>query len=111
VWEKWTENKALSILDQKIKGNYLEIEVIKCIQVGLLCVQENPDVRPPMITIISYLDNHLIEMPSPQEPAFMLHRRIIDQVQVVGGASSFDHINNFTPSSINEMSISEDLSR
>ncbi|KAL1346524.1 cysteine-rich receptor-like protein kinase 25 [Arachis hypogaea] len=111
VWEKWTENKALSILDQKIKENYLEIEVIKCIQVGLLCVQENPDVRPPMITIISYLDNHLIEMPSPQEPAFMLHRRIIDQVQVVGGASSFDHINNFTPSSINEMSISEDLSR
>ncbi|MED6128946.1 hypothetical protein PIB30_103004 [Stylosanthes scabra] len=76
VWEKWTENKALSILEQKIE-NYVEIEVIKCIQVGLLCVQENPDVRPPMITVISYLDNHLIEMPSPQEPAFIMHRRIM----------------------------------
>ncbi|MED6169047.1 hypothetical protein PIB30_017615 [Stylosanthes scabra] len=109
VWEKWTENKALSILDQKIE-NYAEIEVIRCIQVGLLCVQENPDVRPPMITVISYLDNHLIEMTSPQEPAFIMHRRIIDQAQVAGGESRFAHT-NFSPSSINEMSISEDLSR
>ena len=58
----WREQTPLSILDPKMKDSYLEIEVIKCVQIGLLCVQENPDIRPPMMTVITYLDNHSIKL-------------------------------------------------
>ena len=94
VWRQWRDQTPLSILDASINENYSEIEVIKCIQIGLLCVQQNPDDRPTMVAIVSYLSSHLIELPSPQEPALFLHGRK-------------DH----KALSINEMSISQFLPR
>ncbi|RDX73416.1 Cysteine-rich receptor-like protein kinase 10, partial [Mucuna pruriens] len=74
VWRQWKNQTPLSILDANIKENYSQMEVIKCIQIGLLCVQENPNARPTMTNIISYLNNDSPELPPPQEPAFSLHR-------------------------------------
>ena len=48
-------------------------EVLKCFQIGLLCVQENPNARHSMATIISYLSNDSIQLPYPQEPPFFIH--------------------------------------
>jgi len=55
------------------------MEVLKCIHIGLLCVQENPDVRPPIAMVMSFLNNHSLELPSPQKPAFFLHKCTMDQ--------------------------------
>ncbi|RZB61882.1 Cysteine-rich receptor-like protein kinase 25 isoform C [Glycine soja] len=94
VWRQWRDQTPLSILDASINENYSEIEVIKCIQIGLLCVQQNPDDRPTMVAIVSYLSSHLIELPSPQEPALFLHGRKDPKAL-----------------SINEMSVSQFLPR
>ncbi|XP_027364744.1 cysteine-rich receptor-like protein kinase 5 [Abrus precatorius] len=61
VWRQWQDQTPLRILDSNIKASYSEIEVIKCIHIGLLCVQENRNIRP---TTISYLNNHSLELPS-----------------------------------------------
>lgn len=96
----------LNIVDPKLKDSYSEIEVIKCVQIGLLCVQENPEARPTMMTVVSYLSNHSIELPSPQQPAFSLHGRM--DKNIVSLESSSNHSgNNSIQFSINEMSISE----
>ncbi|KAI9112379.1 hypothetical protein K1719_016576 [Acacia pycnantha] len=73
TWKKWRDDKLEEILDSNINelGSYNE--VIKCIQIGLLCVQENPNARPSMATVVSYLSNDSIQLPLPQEPAFFLH--------------------------------------
>ncbi|XP_028788523.1 cysteine-rich receptor-like protein kinase 10 [Neltuma alba] len=73
AWKQWKEEKLLEILDLNIKefGSYNE--VIRCIHIGLLCVQENPDSRPTMATVVSYLSNDSIQLPLPREPAFFLH--------------------------------------
>ncbi|KAI9072206.1 hypothetical protein K1719_045834 [Acacia pycnantha] len=73
TWKKLRDDKLVEILDSNINelGSYNE--VIKCIQIGLLCVQENPNARPSMATVVSYLSNDSIQMPIPQEPAFFLH--------------------------------------
>lgn len=89
-------------MDPKIE-NYSRIEVIKCIQIGLLCVQENPNVRPTMATVVSYLNSHSPEMSSPQEPAFFLHDRTNQDI----AAQESSSVNNSVSFSVNEVSISE----
>ncbi|RHN51971.1 putative protein kinase RLK-Pelle-DLSV family [Medicago truncatula] len=75
VWRQWMDKTPLNILDPNIKGDYSKTEVIKCIQIGLLCVQNDPEARPSILTIASYLSSHSIELRTPQQPAFFLQGR------------------------------------
>ncbi|XP_028806154.1 cysteine-rich receptor-like protein kinase 10 [Neltuma alba] len=72
VWKKWDEGSPLQILDPFLMESCSEIEAIKCVQIGLLCVQPNPEERPTMSQIVSYLSNLSIDLPSPREPAFFV---------------------------------------
>ena len=45
-------------------------EVLRCIQIGLLCVQESAIDRPTMLTIIFMLGNNSA-LPFPKQPAFI----------------------------------------
>ena len=86
-----------------------QIEVIRCIEVGLLCVQENPNDRPQMAEVVSYLSNLSIELPFPHEPAFFVHGMEPNMAAIeldLGHGS-----NSSTPHSINEMSISQSFPR
>ncbi|MED6194750.1 hypothetical protein PIB30_031504 [Stylosanthes scabra] len=88
VWRQFCNQTSLSVLDPKMKENWCdEFEVIRCIQIGLLCVQENPDDRPTIEAIVSYLSNISIELPSPHEPAFFLHGKM-DPTKIYAGESS-----------------------
>ncbi|OAY24640.1 hypothetical protein MANES_17G031800v8 [Manihot esculenta] len=40
VWELWREGRALEIVDSSLEESYNPYEVLRCIQIGLLCVQE-----------------------------------------------------------------------
>ena len=97
AWNKWNEEKFLDILDSNLKEFESSNEMFKCIQIGLLCVQENPDARPSMATIISYLSDDSSQLPFPQEPAFFLQGRNESNVEFENGESC----------SINEISKSE----
>ncbi|KAI9128121.1 hypothetical protein K1719_001114 [Acacia pycnantha] len=71
AWKQWQDGTALKIVDPRLRtGSYSENEIIKCIQIGLLCVQANPDDRPTMATVVFYLNNLWIELQNPKEPAF-----------------------------------------
>ncbi|KAL5166855.1 Cysteine-rich receptor-like protein kinase 25 [Glycine soja] len=102
-WKHWRDETPFNTLDAKLKESYSEIEVIKCIQIGLLCVQEDPNARPTMMSIVSYLNNHSIELPTPHEPTFFLYNRMDP---IAYESNSGQSSNNFISSSINEMSIS-----
>ncbi|XP_027338332.1 cysteine-rich receptor-like protein kinase 7 [Abrus precatorius] len=106
VWREWRKQTPLNIVDPKLRENYSKFEAIKCIQIGLLCVQENPDARPTILAIVSYLSSHSIELPSPQEPAFILHNKMDSKI-VTHESCSSQSANNSIPLSVNEMSISE----
>jgi len=91
-------------LDPNIKENYSETEVLKCIQIGLLCVQQNPDDRPTMEIVVLYLSSDSIELPNPQEPAFFIRGRM-DPTEIAQSSSS-QAINSSALFSNNEMSMS-----
>ena len=45
-------------------------EIVKCIHIGLLCVEENPQDRPTMSTVVVMLGSESIALPEPKHPAF-----------------------------------------
>lgn len=71
MWELWREERALEIVDSSLQELYHPQEVLKCIQIGLLCVQENAMDRPSMLAVVFMLSSSEAAIPSPKEPAFI----------------------------------------
>ncbi|CAH9130877.1 unnamed protein product [Cuscuta epithymum] len=73
VWSFWNEEKALDIVDPLLgRDNSTNIrEMLRCIHVGLLCVQPLPHNRPNVSEVIFMLSNQ-IELPCPNPPGFMV---------------------------------------
>ncbi|XP_047154509.1 cysteine-rich receptor-like protein kinase 10 [Vigna umbellata] len=99
AWDQWRDRTPLNILDKNIKESCNQSEVIKCIQIGLLCVQEKPQDRPTMTQVVSYLGSSLSELPFPEKPINSNQSGLVQRM-VVGGSSSG------STKSINEMSVS-----
>ncbi|KAG6778620.1 hypothetical protein POTOM_014958 [Populus tomentosa] len=74
VWDLWREEKAVDIVDPMLEQSCPPHEVLRCIQIGLLCVQEFPDDRPTMLELVFMLGNE-ITLTSPKKPAFVLRTR------------------------------------
>ncbi|XP_039682988.1 cysteine-rich receptor-like protein kinase 25 [Medicago truncatula] len=110
VWRQWMDQTPLSILDPNIKKDYSTNEVIKCIQIGLLCVQNDPNARPSIVTVASYLSSYAIELPTPKEPAFLLHGRTYSDV-LAQESSSTQSANSSALFSYNQMSASTFIPR
>ncbi|KAK8675370.1 hypothetical protein V6N13_033438 [Hibiscus sabdariffa] len=70
VWELWKEGKAMEVVDLTLGDSYSTDEMLKCIQIGLLCVQEHATHRPTMSAVVSMLSNEAT-LPSPEQPAFI----------------------------------------
>ncbi|XP_010455557.1 PREDICTED: putative cysteine-rich receptor-like protein kinase 31 [Camelina sativa] len=75
VWRLWNNDSPLDLIDPAIKESYDHDEVIRCIHIGILCVQETPADRPPMSTIFQMLTNSSITLPVPRPPGFFFRNR------------------------------------
>ncbi|CAH1433501.1 unnamed protein product [Lactuca virosa] len=71
AWNLWKEDKPFELMDQILMESCNSSDVLKCIIVGLLCVQGDPDDRPNMTNIILMLSGDIVTLPSPKEPAFI----------------------------------------
>ncbi|WCJ42944.1 G-type lectin S-receptor-like serine/threonine-protein kinase RKS1 [Euphorbia peplus] len=72
VWELWKEGRAKEIVDESVGTESKQQEEIeRCIQIGLLCVQESAMDRPTMSSVVHMLSNDTV-LASPKQPAFIL---------------------------------------
>lgn len=55
-------------MDPKLDGKFPEVEVSRCIHIGLLCIQEEVNQRPTMGTIVSALNGHVMALSDPKPP-------------------------------------------
>lgn len=55
AWELWNDGKAFDLVDPSIVDSCPSEEALRCILVGLLCLQLNAADRPTMPTILSML--------------------------------------------------------
>ena len=52
-------------------------DILRCIHIGLLCVQEFARDRPTMATVTSMLNSEIVDLPPPKEPAYTTRQTII----------------------------------
>uniref|UniRef100_A0A0D9XGF4 Receptor-like serine/threonine-protein kinase n=1 Tax=Leersia perrieri TaxID=77586 RepID=A0A0D9XGF4_9ORYZ len=76
AWNLWNEGKAKNMIDSSIVASCLLDEVMLCIHVGLLCVQENLNDRPLMSSVMLILENGSNSLPSPNRPAYFAQKDI-----------------------------------
>lgn len=69
------EGRAKELVDLNITESCTLDEALLCIHVGLLCVQENPDDRPLMSSVVSILENGSTTLPTPNHPAYFAPRK------------------------------------
>lgn len=62
-------------------------EVLRCIQVGLLCVQDNTTDRPAMSAAVFMLCNEAT-LPTPKQPMFAVQRSTNDSYSIIAEKES-----------------------
>ncbi|CAI0423011.1 unnamed protein product [Linum tenue] len=63
-------------------GDYNTHNVLRCIHIGLLCVQDQPTDRPTMSDVVAMLSNETSELPDPKQPAF-LASAVVEEIDVL----------------------------
>jgi hypothetical protein len=63
----------MNIIDKSLGESFSELEVQRCIHIGLLCVQDFAVDRPSMSAVVSMLGNDST-LPTPKQPAFIFKK-------------------------------------
>ncbi|XP_030544368.1 cysteine-rich receptor-like protein kinase 44 [Rhodamnia argentea] len=110
TWRHWANGAALELLDPALGGQFPRYEVLKCIQIGLMCVQDGPADRPSMSEVIMMLSSYTISSPAPARPAFYVPMEKQEPGSAKGNsnASASDQLKTSSvQGSVNEVTISE----
>ncbi|GAB2259665.1 hypothetical protein Droror1_Dr00010520 [Drosera rotundifolia] len=109
VWRHWLEGASLKVVDPTM-CTPSTMEVLRCVNIALLCVQENAAHRPIMSSVALMLSGSSITLPIPSTPAFLFETNV-DAVSLVWQRNSradesdeYKHVVHGTP---NELSVSE----
>ncbi|KAM0951474.1 putative protein kinase RLK-Pelle-DLSV family [Dioscorea sansibarensis] len=70
AWSLWNEGKVLDLLDPFIGNSFSITQVMRCVNIGLLCVQEKPEDRPVMSSVVIMLGNDNAPLLEPKAPGF-----------------------------------------
>ncbi|PQQ02558.1 cysteine-rich receptor-like protein kinase 26 [Prunus yedoensis var. nudiflora] len=72
AWKSWKEGTAANLVDPMLK-NGSRPEIMRCIHIGLLCVQQTIADRPTMAAVILMLTSSSLDnLPAPSQPAFFM---------------------------------------
>ncbi|KAK4363488.1 hypothetical protein RND71_018729 [Anisodus tanguticus] len=70
AWRLWIEERAMQLTEKSLLESCNTSEVLKCINVALLCVQEDSNARPNMSDVIVMLVREGMSLPKPNRAAF-----------------------------------------
>ncbi|XP_057488430.1 cysteine-rich receptor-like protein kinase 44 isoform X1 [Actinidia eriantha] len=99
AWRGWREGTVSNLIDPTLRNGSGSInEMMRCIHVGLLCVQDNVAHRPTMATVVLMLSSFSLSLPLPSEPTNLLLSSSQEQRNTAVNGSS---------QSINEVTITE----
>ncbi|KAK9227241.1 hypothetical protein WN943_012290 [Citrus x changshan-huyou] len=104
AWKNWNEGTALNLIDPTLR-NGSSSEIMRCIHIGLLCVQENVANRPTMASVVVMLNSSSLSLPLPSQPAFFMHTTMEqDNLEFTASDQSKSGSIHFT---VNEVTVSE----
>ena len=79
AWKLWTEGRSSELMEPVLGDSIVEEDdVVKCIHVGLLCVQKQPEHRLTMSQVVNILQGeNFINVRQPDEPGFYAGRSMM----------------------------------
>ncbi|TYJ30445.1 hypothetical protein E1A91_A06G130300v1 [Gossypium mustelinum] len=106
AWRNWSEGTALEVVDPILR-DCSRIEIMRCIHLGLLCVQDNIAYRPTMASVVLMLSSYSMTLPVPLRPAFSMHSTMETETKSQSSSLSNQSKRETVQVSVNEASISE----
>ncbi|KAL6660567.1 hypothetical protein ACP70R_001602 [Stipagrostis hirtigluma subsp. patula] len=74
AWKLWTEGRWFELVDASIEiedNQDQTLEILKCINIALMCVQESAADRPTMSDVVAMLSMETMSsLPHPKQPAY-----------------------------------------
>ncbi|GAB4831011.1 hypothetical protein Ancab_005024 [Ancistrocladus abbreviatus] len=110
AWRNWLEGTALNLMDPMMP-RVCTTEVMRCVNIALLCVQENVTHRPIMSAVVLMLSSSSITLQMPSRPAFLMQTDMdlktppVEQNHGANESDSSSHVVGME--SANELSLSE----
>ncbi|XP_059436890.1 G-type lectin S-receptor-like serine/threonine-protein kinase At1g11300 [Corylus avellana] len=95
AWKMWNADNIVALTDPIICEPCFQMEILRCIHVGLLCVQDFANDRPTVSIVISMLKSEIIDLPLPKQPAFT-ERQIAPDTSSSQNNPSKCSVNNVT---------------
>ncbi|KAG6636520.1 hypothetical protein CIPAW_11G116700 [Carya illinoinensis] len=77
AWRLWIVDRAMELIDESVVDAHTRSEVLRLIQVGLLCVQQRPEDRPNMSYVVLMLGSEVL-LPIPRQPGFYADLSVAD---------------------------------
>ncbi|KAL9447449.1 hypothetical protein AB3S75_015007 [Citrus x aurantiifolia] len=100
TWKLWCKGEALELMDPVLKQSCVGAELPKFIHIGLLCVQEDPAVRPNMSSAAVVLASDTVTLPQPTQPAFSAGGIVAKSGQSSSSDSKVCSVNEVTLSDV-----------
>uniref|UniRef100_A0A2N9FCL3 non-specific serine/threonine protein kinase n=2 Tax=Fagus sylvatica TaxID=28930 RepID=A0A2N9FCL3_FAGSY len=73
AWILWNEGRPLELVDECLGNSCTLSELLRCIHLSLLCVQQRPEDRPSMSSVVVILGSESA-LPQPKKPGFFLEK-------------------------------------
>ena len=98
AWSLWIDGKSMDLVDLSLAKSCSRTEALRCIQIGLLCVQDNPNYRPLMSSVVTMLENESTPLSVPKQPVYFSYAG----TQGTRGENTSSSVNNMTLSTVLE---------
>ncbi|KAJ3674880.1 hypothetical protein LUZ60_005496 [Juncus effusus] len=93
VWQHWTKGNVQELNDPTLPATNLD-QVTKCIHIGLLCVQENPEQRPSISDVNFMLHGHPLSLPPLPAGKFIWGAQVLSISEGSSYSTSTEYTND-----------------
>ncbi|KNA06612.1 hypothetical protein SOVF_179320 [Spinacia oleracea] len=97
AWKVWSEGRTMELADPSFGSSCPSNEVIRCVHIALLCVQDSAVYRPTMSQVVLWLETDSLALSNPREPtlAYSSNRRFVD-IDIHKGFQDIESSNHVT---------------
>jgi len=92
AWKLWIEDKPMELIEDNLVADLCTLSnVLRHIHVGLLCVQQRPEDRPNMSSVVQMFSSENL-LPKPKQPGFFIDSPKADSSSSKHGTCSANEI-------------------
>ncbi|XP_030974403.1 G-type lectin S-receptor-like serine/threonine-protein kinase At4g27290 isoform X2 [Quercus lobata] len=74
AWKLWKEDRPLELIDTCLKGSVIQSEILRCLHISFLCLQQHHIDRPNMSCVVMMLHSES-SLPEPKELGFFVGKK------------------------------------